>query len=90
MKLATLLENDNESTRLAKDYIEYASYEELTGTSFDDREDAVVIWQDTDTIADTPEEDADQDAEPDKYIVVKKDVPIGILNQFMQVVKANS
>ena len=85
MKLAALLEN--ESTELAKDYIDYANEEELSGTRFSDRKDVVVIWQDTETIGDDAE---DQDAEPSKYIIVKKDVPIGILNQFMQVVKANS
>ena len=87
MKLRALFEN--ESTELAKDYINYAKDEDLSGTSFDDRGDIVVIWQDTETIADTPEEAEDQDAEPDKYLVVKKDVPIGIWKQFMQVVKAH-
>ena len=67
MKLHQL--NANESTELAKDYIEMARDGDLVGVTYDDQEDVVVI--------------NDEGAE---YTVIKKDVPIGILNLFMKIV----
>ena len=82
---------ENESTELAKDYINYYRDEpQLSGTEFIIRgvegELEVVIYQETETIADTPEEVENQDAEPDKYRVFQRDVPIGIWKQFMKIV----
>ena len=59
----------NESTELAKDYIEMASDGDLVDTTFEDQGDVVII-----------------NDEGVEYQVVKRDVPIGILNLFMKVV----
>ncbi len=83
---------ENESTELAKDYIAYYRDEpNLPGTEFvvnhvEGGQIEVIIYQETETIADTPEEAADQDAEPDKYRVFQGDVPVGIWKQFMKIV----
>ena len=81
MKLRQL--NENESTELAKDYIDYAKYGPLTGATFRVDSNQVVIYQETDESEDGLEE-------PTKYYVIKADVPIGIWNQFMNVVNANN
>ncbi len=74
MKLRQI--NENESTELAKDYIDDAKNGPLHGTQFYVYDDRVVITQD--------DNDLDEDH------VIKNEVPIGIWNQFMNVVNANS
>ena len=74
MKLNQL--NENESMELAKDYIDDAKAGPLYGTRFAVYDDRVIITQ-------TDENDLDE------YHVIKAEVPIGIWNQFMNVVNAN-
>jgi len=81
MKLATLFEN--ESTELAKDYIGYGEDGPvISGASFRVDNNQVRIYQETD-------ESEDGEEEPDKYYVIKKDVPIGIWKQFIDAIQAH-
>lgn len=73
----------NESIELAEDYYGYVEDQEnglstpLSGTVFSIREDAVVIFQDT-----------DDGEEPSKYIVIKADVPEELWERFLEVARA--
>lgn len=68
--------NEGESTELAKDYIDDAKNGPLYGVRFVVYDDRVVITQD--------DNDLDEDH------VIKNEVPIGIWNQFINVVNANN
>lgn len=78
MKLRQI--NENESIELAKDYIDDAKAGPLYGVRFAVYDDRVVITQD---------DSEDNDNDLDEYHVIKAEVPIGIWNQFMNVVNAN-
>jgi len=79
---------ENESTELAKDYINYARDGDLSGTEFvvnqvEGGQTQVTIYQETDESEDGLEEAT-------KYRVFQGDVPVGIWKQFMAVVDANT
>jgi len=68
--------NENESMELAKDYIDDAKEGPISGTEFIVYDDRVIIITD--------------ENDPDLLHVIKAEVPIGIWNQFMNVVNANN
>lgn len=70
----------NESIETAKDYINYAKNESLSGTFFRIEDDYICIYQETD--------DSEEDGEgPDKYFVLAHEVDPVMWGQILEVAK---